>query len=81
MEDELDRNMTTLFKINEEFQSNKNENECIDFLYVYIPDNEKIENYVITHNWELLNNLAKGKNGVIKIYKKDLQGLYKFYNK
>ena len=81
MEDELERNMTTLFEINEEFQSNRNENECIDFLYVYIPDNEKIENYVITHNCELLINLAKGKNGKIKFFKKDAQGLYKFYNK
>lgn len=79
MEDELERNITTLFKINEGIQNEKN--ECIDFLYVYIPDNEKIENYVITHNWELLNNLAKGKNGSIKIFKKDTFGLYKFYNK
>jgi len=78
MEDELERNSITLFKINEEFQINENETQ---FLYVYMPDNEKIENYIITHNCELLSNLAKGKNGRIIFFKKNAQGLYKFYNK
>jgi hypothetical protein len=79
MEDELERNSITLFKINEELKSK--ENESIEILYLYVPDNEKIENYIITHNCELLTNLAKGKNGKIIFFKKDTLGLYKFYNK
>jgi hypothetical protein len=79
MEDELERNSITLFKINEELKSK--ENESIEILYLFVPDNEKIENYIITHNSELLTNLAKGKNGKIIFFKKDTLGLYKFYNK
>jgi len=79
MEDELERNSITLFKTYEELKSN--ENESIEILYLYMPDNEKIENYIITHNCELLTNLAKGKNGRIIFFKKDTLGLYKFYNK
>jgi hypothetical protein len=79
MEDELERNSITLFKTNEELKSN--ENESIEILYVYIPDNEKIENYIITHNCDLLTHLAKEKNGRILFFKKDTLGLYKFYNK
>jgi hypothetical protein len=79
MEDELERNSITLFKTNEELKSN--ENDSIEILYLYMPDNEKIENYIVTHNCELLTNLAKGKNGRIIFFKKDTLGLYKFYNK
>jgi hypothetical protein len=79
MEDELERNEITLFKINEGFESEKN--ASIEILYVYIPQNEKIDNYIITQNCEIVNNLVKEKNGRIKIFKKDVLGLYKFYNK
>jgi hypothetical protein len=78
MEDELERNCITLFKIDEELQISKNETQ---FLYVFTPDDEKIENYIITHSCEMLNNLTKGKNGRIQFFKKDAFGLYKFYNK
>jgi isopentenyl phosphate kinase len=79
MEDGLERNMTTLFKINEGIQNKKN--NSIEILYVYIPHNEKVENYIITQNYEIVNNLAKEKNGRIVIFNKDTDGLYKFYNK
>jgi hypothetical protein len=79
MEDGLERNMTTLFKINEGIQNKKN--NSIEILYVYIPHNEKVENYIITQNYEIVNNLAKEKNGRIVIFNKDAIGLYKFYNK
>jgi hypothetical protein len=84
MEDELERNMTTLVKINDI-------NEVNDILYLYIPDNGKvdngkvdngkIENYIITQNYKIVNNLAKEKNGRIVIFNKDALGLYKFYKK
>jgi len=79
MEDELERNSITLFKINEGRQNEKN--KSIELLYVYIPYNEKVENYIITQNYEIVNNLAKEKNGRIVIFNKDAIGLYKFYNK
>jgi hypothetical protein len=79
MEDELERNSITLFKINEGGQNEKN--KSIELLYVYIPYNEKVENYIITQNYEIVNNLAKEKNGRIVIFNKDAIGLYKFYNK
>ena len=68
MEDELERNNSTLFK---------NEKEETNLLYLYIPYNEKIENCIITHDI----NLVKEKNGKIEIFKKDTHGLYRFYNK
>jgi hypothetical protein len=74
MEDELERNITTLFKINDK-------NDMNEILYIYIPQNEKIENYIITKNYEIVNNLVKEKNGRIEIFKKDELYLYKFYNK
>ena len=77
MEDELERNMVSLFELTE--KNKKEEN----LLYLCIFLNEGIDKYIITKNKELVNNLAKKKTNLqIYIFKNDtIDDVYNFYSK
>lgn len=86
MEDELERNMTTIFSVNEKINEKINEpNKLndVDLLYLCIFLNEGIDKYIITQNTELVNSLAKKKKNLqIYIFKNNpTDDIYNFYSK
>jgi hypothetical protein len=86
MEDELERNMTTLFSVNEKINEKINESNKlndVDLLYLCIFLNEGIDKYIITQNTELVNSLAKKKKNLqIYIFKNNpTDDIYNFYSK
>jgi hypothetical protein len=81
MEDGIERNTFTLDK-REKFQNlniscEKKINEYLgNYLYIYIPQNSKWEDFIITTDKEKATQLLT-KDGRIEIFKKDSLGLYK----
>jgi 5-methylthioribose kinase len=72
MEDEIERNSTTLFTKNE-----NSINQC-QLLYICTPYDKKTDDCIITHDVNLVNNLLKEKKFKIEVFKKDDMG-YKTY--
>jgi len=84
MEDELERNMTTLFEINKESKKNNQPDFKMDFKMVYlcIPYNKDIVEYVITEDIETANMLASEKKEYkISVFTRNNNGDYAIYNK
>jgi len=80
MEDELERNMTTLFEINKE--SKKNNQMDFKMVYLCIPYNKDIVEYVITEDIETANMLASEKKEYkILVFTRNNNGDYAIYNK
>jgi len=80
MEDELERNMTTLFEKNKE--SKKNNQMDFKMVYLCIPYNKDIVEYVITEDIETANMLASEKKEYkIRVFTRNNNGDYAIYNK
>ena len=74
MEDEFERNATTLF------ETVGNSKNYFELLYICTPRDNKKENCIITHDSNIINNLLLEKNKFkIEVFKKDMYGLYKSY--
>jgi len=75
MEDGIERNQNFFYEKNTTATLKNYENT---FLYVYIPENGLLEDFIITNNRgkavKLLNN---NKSGRVEIFKKNLFELYK----
>ena len=72
MEDEIERNSTTLFTKKED-SINK-----WQLLYICTPHDKKTDDCIITHDVNVVNNLLKEKKIKIEVFKKDDMG-YKNY--
>ena len=81
MEDELERNMTTLFEINKE--SKKNNQMDFKMVYLCIPYNKDIVEYVITEDNETANMLASSekKEYKIQVFTRNNNSDYAIYKK
>ena len=86
MEDGIESNRTILYNFKEkekekekEKDKEKEHNQLNNYLYICIPENGLLENYVITDNIKNATEyIANNKNSKIEIFKKDdMSGFYK----